>query len=75
MPRLTEAIRVAIEASEESLGAIERGAGVSKSQLSRFLSGQSGLSVESVERLADYLGLAITIGPKAPKGAKSRKGR
>jgi transcriptional regulator with XRE-family HTH domain len=44
---------------------------VARSQLSRLLSGESGLSVDTIERLADYLGLQITIEPKG----KTTKGR
>lgn len=71
MARLNDAIREAIRASNETPYAIAKGSGVARSQLSRLLSGESGLSVESIERLADYLGLRITIEPKG----KTRKGR
>jgi plasmid maintenance system antidote protein VapI len=39
--------------------------------LSRLLSGKRGLSTDTIERLADYLGLRITIKPKD----KTRKER
>jgi plasmid maintenance system antidote protein VapI len=44
---------------------------VARSQLSRLLSGESGMTVDTIERLADYLGLRITIEPKD----KTTKGR
>jgi hypothetical protein len=44
---------------------------VHRSQLSRLLSGQCGMSVDTIERLADYLGLQITIEPKR-KNKKER---
>jgi transcriptional regulator with XRE-family HTH domain len=44
---------------------------VARSQLSRLLSGERGIRVDTLERLADYLGLRITIEPKG----KTRKGR
>ncbi len=69
--RLTIAIQEAIRASDETPYAIAKGAGVARSQLSRLLSGESGLSVDSIERLADYLGLRITIELKG----KTTKGR
>lgn len=68
---MTIAIQEAIRASDETPYAIAKGAGVARSQLSRLLSGESGLSVDSIERLADYLGLRITIELKG----KTTKGR
>lgn len=71
MARLTDAIRAAIKASDQTPYAIAKGAGVARSQLSRLLSGECGMAVDTVEKLADYLGLQITIEPKH----KTRKGR
>ncbi len=71
MARLTDAIRAAIRASDQTPYAIAKGAGVARSQLSRLLSGEAGMSVDTLERLADYLDLRITIEPKS----KSRKAR
>jgi transcriptional regulator with XRE-family HTH domain len=65
MGQLTEAIVAAIKASDEAPGAIAKGAGVARSQLSRLLSGERGLNTDTIERLADYLGLKITIEPKS----------
>lgn len=71
MGQLTKAIAAAVKASEESPYAIAKGAGVARSQLSRLLSGERGLNSETIEKLADYLGLQITIEPKA----KTTKGK
>lgn len=71
MAKLTEAIRAAIQASDETPYAIAKGAKVARSQLSRLLSGESGMTVDTLERVADYLGLQITVKPKA----KLRKDR
>ena len=71
MARLTDSIRTAIKASEQTPYAIAKGAGVNRSQLSRLLSGESGLSVDTIERLADFLELRITIEPRTT----TRKGR
>lgn len=68
---LLESIIKAINASGETPYAIARGAGVNKSALSRLLNGERGLSIESVERIAEYLGLEIVLRPKGGK----RKGR
>ena len=71
MAKLTNAIRAAVKASDQTPYAIAKGANVARSQLSRLLSGESGMTVDTLERLADFLGLRITI---APKG-KARKDR
>ena len=64
MGQLTKAIVAAVKASDQTPGAIAKGAGVARSQLSRLLSGERGLDTDTIERLADYLGLEITIAPK-----------
>lgn len=71
MGMLTKAIQAAIRGSDQTPYAIAKGAKVARSQLSRLLSGERGLDTDTIERLADYLGLEITI---APKGGK-RKGK
>ncbi len=67
MTNVLDSLRRAIEASVETPYAIAKGSGVNKSQLSRLLSGERGLSIESAERLADYLGLEIILRPKRRK--------
>lgn len=71
MGQLTKAIAAAVRASDETPYAIAKGAGVARSQLSRMMRGQSGMTADTIERLADYLGLRITIEPKG----KTTKGR
>jgi len=71
MGQLTKAIAAAVKASDQTPYAIAKGAGVARSQLSRLLSGERGLNTDTIEKLADYLGLRITIEPKG----KTRKGR
>jgi plasmid maintenance system antidote protein VapI len=61
----------AVRASEQTPYAIAKGAKVARSQLSRLMSGERGLNTATIERLADYLGLQITIEPKS----KTTKGR
>lgn len=72
MGRLTQAIIEAIQASDQSLSAIARETGVPKSQLSRLVNGETGLNAETVETLANYLQLEITI---RPRRRTPRKGR
>lgn len=71
MARLVDAIRRAVEASGKSRYRIAKESGVSAGQLSRLVNGERGMTVDTIDRLADYLGLRITIEPKA----KTRKGR
>lgn len=73
MSTLVNAIRRAIEANDASRYRIAKDTGIAQSQLSRLVSGERGLDVDTIERLADYLGLQITIGPKTK--AKTTKGR
>ena len=70
MGQLTNAIAAAVKASDQTPYAIAKDAGVARSQLSRLLSGERGLNSDTIERLADYLGLEIVIRPK-----RTRKGR
>jgi plasmid maintenance system antidote protein VapI len=72
MGTITKAIADAVKASDKTPSSIAKGAGVARSQLSRLLSGERGLSTDTAERLADYLGLRIVIEPKtkASKGGK-----
>jgi transcriptional regulator with XRE-family HTH domain len=71
MGQLLDAIRRAVESSDKTRYRIARESGVSAGQLSRLVNGERGMTVDTIERLADYLGLQITI---APKG-KTTKGR
>ena len=67
---LIDEICKAIEASGVSRYRIAKDLGITQGHLSRLMSGERGLSIDKVERLADYLGLKIVIRPKC-----RRKGR
>ena len=71
MARILDAICDAIEASDRTRYRIAKDTGISQTQLSRLMSGERGLSIDALERLADYLGLEIIIRPKR----RRRKGR
>ncbi len=73
MGQLSSAIAAAVKASDQTPYAIAKGAGVARSQLSRLLSGERGLNSETIERLAEFLGLRITIEPKS--NTKTARGR
>ncbi len=64
MTRILDAICEAIEASDKTRYRIAKDTGISQAHLSRLMSGERGLSIESAEKLADYLGLEIIIRPK-----------
>lgn len=74
MGQILNAIRNAIDESDETRNRIAKGSGVNPSQLARLVSGERGLSIETAERLADYLGLEISIRPKR-RVAGSRTGK
>ena len=74
MPAIYDEIRDAIEASSMTRYRIAKETGIGESQLCHFAAGKKGLSVESLETLADCLGLEITTRPKREK-RKNAKGR
>jgi transcriptional regulator with XRE-family HTH domain len=59
--KVVTGIRKAIADSGETRYAISKGSGVSQSQLSNFCRGLASLSIENLERVADYLGLEIIL--------------
>ena len=56
---ISDALRQAIVNSGMTTMDIERDTGVNNSQLSRFLRGERGLSLSTVDKLAWYLGLGL----------------
>lgn len=64
MAGLLDEIRRAVETSGKTRYRIAKESGVSAGQLSRLVNGERGMAVETIERLADYLGLKITIEPR-----------
>lgn len=70
MSKMIEQIRKAVQASSKTRYRLSKESGVSEAQLSRLVNGKRGLSADNLERLADALGLEITIRPK-----RRRKGR
>lgn len=67
---LLNMMRKAMETSGQSRYRISKETGIAESVLSRFMSGETALTVETVERLADYLGLEIVLRPKRGRGAR-----
>lgn len=68
--QILDRLRRAIDESDESRNRIAEGAGVAPSQIARLMSGERGLSIESAERLADYLALEIVMRQKRRRKVK-----
>jgi transcriptional regulator with XRE-family HTH domain len=66
--KLSDQIRRAVDASGLSRYRISKELGVAESTMSRFMSGQGGLSLENLDALADLLGMDITTKLRSPKG-------
>lgn len=68
MAKLTEQLRTAIDGSGMSRYAVAQAIELDQSTLSRFMSGKAGLSVETIDRLGDLLGLKLVTTKKPVKG-------
>ena len=64
--KLSDQIRRAVSASGLSRYRISKEIGVAESTMSRFMSGQGGLSLANLDALTDLLGLEIAA-PQRPK--------
>lgn len=62
--KLLDDIRQAIRDGDKSRYQLWQETGIDQGQLSNFLAGKKGLSFESLERLADALGLEIVVRKK-----------
>jgi len=73
-PKLSDAVRRAVREYAGPRAAICRAARINEGLLSHFMAGQKGLSLASLDRLADVLGLRIVqegpqrIPPPAKEG-------
>jgi transcriptional regulator with XRE-family HTH domain len=64
MSRILDEIRKAIKASGKSRYRLSKDTSIPQSQLSRLMTGEKALSIESLEKLINALGLEIVIKPK-----------
>jgi len=64
---LTEQLRQAIETCGESRYAVAKATGIDQSALSRFMSGERGVSMRNLDALGEYLGLEL-LPKRRPKG-------
>jgi transcriptional regulator with XRE-family HTH domain len=67
-------MRRAIKNSGMSLYAIAKITGIQRPQLSRFMSGERGLSIEGITEICKLLGLKLVGSARKPAG-KSRKAK
>lgn len=75
MANLLDEIRKAIDQNEKSRYAMSKETGISQSHLCQFMNGSRGLSYETLEILADYLGFEIIIHPKKKRKGGSSHGK
>jgi transcriptional regulator with XRE-family HTH domain len=73
--KLSDQVRRAVDSSGMSRYAICKALGLAQATMSRFMSGQGGLSMESLDELADLLDLNISTGgtgrtKKGPSGGE-----
>jgi transcriptional regulator with XRE-family HTH domain len=61
MSQILDAIREEMDASGKTRYRIWKDTGISESQLSKLMRGKRGLSIEALERLAEYLDLEVVI--------------
>ncbi len=70
MSAIYDTIRKVIAESDKTRYRLWQETGISQAQLCEFLHGRRGMSMESLETLAEALGLEIIVRP-----AKRKKGR
>jgi plasmid maintenance system antidote protein VapI len=68
MSKLLDALRLAVETSGKTRYRLAKESGVSAGQLSRLVNRQRGMTIDTIERLAEYLGLRIKVERKVRKG-------
>lgn len=73
MATLLDELRKAIHACGETRYRISMETGIAQSQLSRLMRGEAGMSIESVERIAEYLGLQVVLEPRRSKKRPSKE--
>ncbi len=73
MSKVLDEIRKAIRESEISRYRISKEIDISEAQLSRLMAGKSGLSIDSLEKICEFLNLEILIRPKAKRLKKGGK--
>ena len=70
---LSEELREAVERSGLSRYSIWQQTGIDQGTLCKFMAGDRGLSIESIDKLADLLGLHICTADAEPSRPKGRR--
>ena len=70
---LSEELREAVERSGLSRYSIWQQTGIDQGSLSKFMDGERGLGLESIDKLADLLGLHICTADAEPSRPKGRR--
>jgi len=66
--KLSDQVRQAVDESGQSRYAIGKATGIDAATLSRFMSGERGIPMKTLDVLADHLDLNIAIGTGRRKG-------
>ncbi|MBS3734003.1 MAG: helix-turn-helix transcriptional regulator [Phycisphaerae bacterium] len=69
---ISNALRKAIRASGLTRYRISKESGVDQAALSRFMAGKTGLTSDTLDRLADILGLELRTRPEHAAGKKGQ---
>ncbi len=56
---LADSLKAAVKATGKSVNSIAKQSGVPQAVLQRFVTGQRGMTLDTVERLCAYLGLEL----------------
>jgi len=67
-------LRQAIARSGLSQYRLAKLSGIQQSQLSRFMNGERGLSIEGIEKICELIGARLVVDIK-PKQKQTRKGK
>jgi hypothetical protein len=67
-PPVSEQLRLAIDASGQSRYAICKATGIDQGQLSKFMAGKLGLSIDALDILCAYLGLELRPARRKKQG-------
>ena len=70
---LSDELRQAVEQSEVSRYSIWQQTGIDQGTLCKFMAGDRGLSIESIDKLAELLGLHICTADAKPRRPKGRR--
>jgi len=72
MAEILDRLRQAIRESGKTRYRLAEDSGIAESALSRLMSGERGLSIETADKLAETLGLEIIIRPVKREAGKAR---